>query len=78
MLGYRDRSRRLGELLKVFGRDHSREDEFGMIGGSKEEPDDSRDGRIHDILLTRRRKFHRARELLTDETVTAFPSSAHR
>jgi arsenite-transporting ATPase len=43
-----------------------------MIGGSKEEPDDSRDGRIRDILLTRRRKFHRARELLTDPAVTAF------
>ena len=72
MLGHQDRSRKLGELLKVFGRDHSKEDEFGMIGGSKEEPDDSRDGRIRDILLTRRRKFHRARELLTDPAVTAF------
>ena len=72
MLGHQDRSRRLGELLKVFGRDHSREDEFGMIGGSKEEPDESRDGRIQDILLTRRRKFHRARALLTDPAVTAF------
>ena len=72
MLGHQDRSRRLGELLKVFGRDHSREDEFGMIGGSKEEPDDSRDGRIQDILLTRRRKFRRARALLTDPAVTAF------
>ncbi len=72
MLGHRDRSRKLGELLKVFGRDHSKEDEFGMIGGSKEEPDDSRDGRIRDILLTRSRKFHRARELLTDPAVTAF------
>jgi|TARA_B100000678_G_scaffold51146_2_gene40789 arsenite-transporting ATPase len=72
MLGHRDRSRKLGELLNVFGRDHSREDEFGMIGGSKEEPDNSRDGRIQDILLTRRRKFHRARELLTDPAITAF------
>ena len=61
MLGHRDRSRKLGELLEVFGRDHS-----------KEEPDDSRDGRIQDILLTRRRKFHRARELLTDPAITAF------
>ena len=72
MLGHRDRSRKLGNLLKVFGRDHAREDAFGMIGGSKEEPDDSRDGRIQDILLTRRRKFHRARALLTDPAVTAF------
>ena len=72
MLGQQDRSRRLGDLLKVFGRDHSREDEFGMIGGSKEESDDSRDSRIQDILLTRRRKFHRARALLTDPAVTAF------
>jgi len=72
MLGHRDRSRRLGELLKLFGREHSREDEFGMIGGSKEEPDNSRDGRIREILLKRRRKFHRARELLTDDKITAF------
>ena len=72
MLGYRDRSRQLGELLDLFGKQHSREDEFGMVGGSKEEPDGSRDVQIRDILLTRRRKFHRARELLTDETVTAF------
>ena len=72
MLGHQDRSRRLGKLLTAFGRDHSREDEFGMIGGSKEEPETSRDGRIQDLLLDRRRKFHRARELLTDETVTAF------
>ena len=72
MLGQQDRSRRLGELLKVFGRDHSREDEFGMIGGSKEESDDSRNSRIQDILLIRRRKFHRARALLTDPGVTAF------
>jgi arsenite-transporting ATPase len=72
MLGHQDRSRRLGKLLTAFGREHSREDEFGMIGGSKEEPDTSRDGRIQDLLLDRRRKFHRARELLTDEAVTAF------
>ena len=72
MLAHRDRSRRLGELLKVFGRGQSREDEFGMIGGSAAKPDDSRDGRIQDILLTRCRKFHRARELLTDPAVTAF------
>lgn len=72
MLGHQDRSRRLGKLLTAFGREHSGEDEFGMIGGSKEEPDTSRDGRIQDLLLDRRRKFHRARELLTDEAVTAF------
>ncbi len=72
MLGYRDRSRKLGELLDLFGKQHSKEDEFGMIGGSMEEPDESRDGRIQEILLKRRRKFHKARELLTDQEVTAF------
>ena len=72
MLGQQDRSRKLGDLLKIFQRDQSREDEFGMIGGFKQEPDDSRDGRIQEILLTRRRKFHRARALLTDPSVTAF------
>jgi arsenite-transporting ATPase len=72
MLGYRDRSRKLGELLSMFGKQHSKEDDFGMIGGSKEGPDESRDGRIQDILMTRRRKFHRARALLTDPAITAF------
>ena len=72
MLGHQDRSRRLGEMLKIFGRDQSKEHEFGMMSGMRDEEDDTRDGRIQDILLTRRRKFHRARELLTDERVTAF------
>jgi arsenite-transporting ATPase len=72
MLGYQDRSRRLGELLKVFGRNQSREDDFGMIGRPKDEPDNSRDARIKDILLKRRRKFHRTRKLLTDKNFTAF------
>jgi len=72
MLGYRDRSRKLGALLTMLGRDPSGEDEFGIIGGTRATPDNSRDGRIRDILLTRRRKFHRARALLTDAKITAF------
>ena len=72
MLGYRDRSRKLGALLTTLGRDPSGEDEFGMLGGSQGTPDDSRDGHIRDLLLDRRRKFHRARALLTDTNVTAF------
>ena len=72
MLGYQDRSHRLGELLKMFGRNQSNEDEFGVVGGSKDLPDESRDGRIKDILLKRRRKFHRTRELLTDRNCTGF------
>jgi arsenite-transporting ATPase len=72
MLGYRDRSQKLGALLTVLDRDPAREHEFGIIGGTKDTPDDSRDGRIRDILLARRRKFYRARALLTDASVTAF------
>ena len=73
MLEHRDRSRRLGDLLKTFARVQSKEDEFGAIGGGRsDEPDDVRDARIHEILLARRRKFHRARELLTDAKTTAF------
>lgn len=72
MLGHRDRSKRLGELLKLFGSKHLKEDELGMMDGPQDKPDDSRDGQIQDLLLTRRRKFHRARELLTDPAVTAF------
>ena len=72
MLGYRDRSQKLGALLRVLGRSPSGEDEFGILGGSRDAPDNSRDGRIRDILLARRRKFHRARALLTDASITAF------
>jgi arsenite/tail-anchored protein-transporting ATPase len=72
MLGYRDRSRKLGALLTVLGRDPSGEKEFGILGGAKDLPDDSRDGQIREILLARRRKFHRARALLTDASITAF------
>ncbi len=72
MLGHRDRSKRLGELLKLFGSKHLKEDELGMMDGPHDEPDNSRDSQIQDLLLARRRKFHRARELLTDPAVTAF------
>ena len=72
MLKHQDRSRRLGQVLKMFGRVQSKEDEFGMIGGGKDEEEDARSTQINEILLTRRRKFHRARELLTDAGTTAF------
>lgn len=72
MLGYRDRSKKLSSLLTTLGRDQAAEDEFGVIGSATATPDDSRDGRIHDMLLARRRKFHRARALLTDASITAF------
>ena len=72
MLKHQDRSRRLGEVLKVLGgRSQTKEDEFGMIGGGKDD-EDPRTTRINEILLARRRKFHRARELLTDAETTAF------
>jgi arsenite-transporting ATPase len=61
MLKHQDRSRRLGEVLNVFG------------GPSQSKDDeDPRTTKINEILLARRRKFHRARELLTDVTTTAF------
>ena len=72
MLGYRDRSRKLGTLLTMLGRDQAADDEFGILGGATDTPNASRDSRIHDILLARRRKFHRARALLTDASITAF------
>jgi arsenite-transporting ATPase len=72
MLKHQDRSRRLGEVLKVLGgRSQTKEDEFGMIGGGKDD-EDPRTTRINEILLARRRKFHRARALLTDAETTAF------
>ncbi len=71
MLKHQDRSEKLGQVLKVFSRTQSKEDEFGMIGGGQED-EDARTTRINEILLARRRKFHRARELLTDADTTAF------
>jgi len=72
MLNHQDRSRRLGEVLKALGgRSQTKEDEFGMIGGGKDD-EDPRTTRINEILLARRRKFHRARELLTDAETTVF------
>jgi len=72
MLKHQDRSRRLGQVLKVFNRAQSKEDGLAMIGGGPDEEEDERTTRINEILLTRRRKFHRARELLTDADTTAF------
>ena len=73
LLRHRTRSRRLGQLLAAFGRRHSRDDDFGrIVGGGGEGEEDPRSARINEILLGRRRKFHRARDLLTDRSVTAF------
>ena len=72
ILKHQDRSAKLGQVLKVFNRAQSKEDEFGMIGGGKEGDKDDRTKQINEILLARRRKFHRARELLTDVDTTAF------
>ena len=73
LLRHRTRSRRLGQLLRAFGRRHSRDDDFGsIVGGGGEAEEDPRSARINEILLGRRRKFHRARDLLTDRSVTAF------
>ncbi len=72
MLKHQDRSQKLGQVLKVFSRHQTKEDEFGMIGGGEKDDEDPRTTRINAILLARRRKFHRARELLTDEDTTAF------
>ncbi len=72
MLKHQDRSAKLGQVLKVFNRAQSKEDELGMISGGKEDDEDARTTQINEILLARRRKFHRARELLTDVDTTAF------
>ncbi len=73
LLQHRNRSRRLGQLLAAFGRRHSKEDDFGrIIGDDDDREEDPRSTRINEILLSRRRKFHRARELLTDPATTAF------
>ncbi len=72
MLKHQDKSKRLGQILNIFKRAQPEEYELGMMSGNNDEDGQSRYDRINEILLTRRRKFYRARDLLTDSDTTAF------
>lgn len=71
MLKHQRRSQRLGAVLARFGAGHKGAAELAYL--EAEQPTDNpRDTRIQEILLTRRRKFHRARRLMLDADKTGF------
>lgn len=73
LLQRQDRSRHLGRVLESLGgKRKAKGDELSYIDSQGMPPEDSRNAKIRDILLDRRRKFHRARRLLLDVDTTAF------
>lgn len=64
LLESRDRSESFGEILK--GTDWEGGDELAYIDRPEKEGRDDRASRIREVLTSRRRKFARARRLLTD------------
>jgi arsenite-transporting ATPase len=73
LLKHQERSDKLGEVLGRLGgkRRGSKGDDLSYIDQEAPAGGD-RNSRIREILLERRRKFHRARRLLLDGTQTAF------
>ncbi len=73
LLKHRDRSGRLGDMLSRLGgnRRAGEADELGQLADEEATSGDRRD-RIRELLLTRRRKFHRARRVLLDTETCAF------
>lgn len=71
MLKHQQYSQKLGAVLARMGKSHREAEDLSNLG-SKEPADNPRDAQIREILLTRRRKFHRARRLMLDTHKTAF------
>jgi arsenite-transporting ATPase len=73
LLKHRERSGKLGEVLSRLGGDRKRGqgDDLGQLSDGPEAGGDRRD-RIRELLLQRRRKFHRARRLLLDPGTCGF------
>lgn len=72
LLKHRDRSRKLGAVLKSLGGRRDKGDDLSLIDGAEGSPNKSRTAQITQILTVRRGKFIRARELLVDATASAF------
>lgn len=74
MLRHRERAGRLGQVLERLGgkRSEGGSDELPYLGQGDGRRDDDPRSRIETILLDRRRKFHRARRVLLDPSLTAF------
>ncbi len=70
LLRHRERSSRLGDMLKNIGRPAG--DEQTLLGAPADYPEDTRAARLNELLLARQRKLRRAREILLDREISGF------
>ena len=70
LLRHRERSSALASVLGRFG--GAGGDELSLIDTPRDHPPNRRSEHLHELLLARRRKLGRARELLLDREATAF------
>ncbi len=70
MLKHQQNSQKLGAVLAHLGKNRRETEDLSYLGS--EPADNPRDNQIREILLARRRKFHRARRLMLDIHKTAF------
>jgi len=72
LLRHRERSHRLGSVLRHLGGGRIKGDDLSMIDSAQDYPDESLNEKLNTVLETRRRKFLVARDRLVDTTATAF------
>lgn len=72
LLRHQERSRNLGRVLQNLGGKRGKRDDLSLIDGGDAPPGGDTASRIQTVLLERRRKFHRARRLLLDASITGF------
>lgn len=72
MLAHHERSRHFASLLAKLGVRKPNGDELASIDQEPEPRSGDSASQIRALLLARRRKFHRARRLLLDDTLSAF------
>lgn len=72
LLRHQERSKNLGRVLQNLGGTRGKREDLSLIDGEEPMVGSDTASRIQSVLLERRRKFHRARRLLLDETITGF------
>lgn len=72
LLRHQERSNNLGRVLQTLGGKRGKRDDLSLIDGEDRPLGGDTASRIQTVLLERRRKFHRARRLLLDASVTGF------
>lgn len=70
LIQQRDKADRFADIVRDMGRDSSIEDKF--FGDDKKDSERSRENRIRQILLRRRKKFTNLRDKLADESISSF------